>query len=101
RTVPGDAFFISRSPCSVSRRASSAEPRGLPGPAVQDDGLLLGHFLDGPPGAFLADPASLQAAVGHQVSAPQRGPVEVDAAGVDLAYGLDGAGDVGGENAGR
>src|SRR4029453_7786009 len=72
----------------------------LPGPAVEHDRLGLGHLGDGGAWSFLADAAALEAAVGHEVGAPQRGPVDVDAAGVDLAHGLDGAGHIPGEDAG-
>src|SRR5215831_7552841 len=72
----------------------------LPGPAVQDDGLGVGHLGHRGAGAFLADAARLQAAVGHEVGPPQRGPVDVHVAGVDLPDGPHGAGHVGGEDAG-
>src|SRR6185312_11197144 len=72
----------------------------LPGPAVQDHGLDVGHLGDRRAGAFLADPACLQPAVGHEVGPPQRGPVDVHGAGVDLPDGPDRAGHVGGEDAG-
>src|SRR5919109_3900241 len=72
----------------------------LPGPAVEHDRLGLGHLGDGGAWSFLADAAALEAAVGHEVGAPQGGPVDVDAAGVDLTHGLDGAGHVPGEDAG-
>src|SRR5919199_6289768 len=75
-----------------------ARPR-LPGPAVEHDRLGLGHLGHGGAWSLLADAAALEAAVGHEVGAPQRGPVDVDAAGVDLAHGLDGAGHVTGEDA--
>src|SRR4029450_14143156 len=64
----------------------------LPGPAVEHDGLGLGHLGDGGAWSFLADAAALEAAVGHEGGPPQRGPVDVDAAGGDLAHRLGGAG---------
>src|SRR6476659_9650029 len=70
----------------------------LPGPAVQDDRLLLGHLRDRGPRPFLADAAALEAAVGHEVGATQRRPVDVDVACVDLADGPDGAREIGGED---
>src|ERR687889_1337577 len=70
----------------------------LPGPAVQDDRLLLGHLGDRGARPLLADAAALQAAVGHEVGTPQRRPVDVDVPGVDLPDGPDRAGDVGGED---
>src|SRR3954452_1159693 len=72
---------------------------GLPGRAVQDDRLLLGHLGDRGARSLLADATALEAAVGHQVGAPQRRPVDVDVAGVDLPDRPDGPGDVGGEHA--
>src|SRR5215217_938290 len=78
----------------------SRGPGGLPGLAVQDDRLLLGHLGDRGARAFLADAAALEAAVGHQVGAPERRPVDVDVAGVDLPDGPNGTGEVGGEQAG-
>src|SRR6202012_964818 len=75
------------------------EGRGLPGPAVEDDGLGLGHLGDGGPRALLADPAALEPAVGHQVGPPERRPVDVDVPGVDLPDRADRAGDVTGEDA--
>src|SRR4051794_5689700 len=71
-----------------------------PGLAVQNDGLFLGHLRDGGAEAFLADARGLEAAVGHEVGAPQRRPVDVDDASVDLAHGAHGGGDVLGEHAG-
>jgi hypothetical protein len=56
---------------------------------MQDDGFELGHFLDGPPGPFLTDPTSLEPPVRHQVGTPERSPVDVDAAGIDLTNGAD------------
>ena len=53
----------------AAARFDVAASRGL---AVEDDGLQLGHLLDGVARAFLADAAALQAAVGHQVGAPER-----------------------------
>src|SRR3954464_11646747 len=70
----------------------------LPGLAVQDDRLLLGHLGDGGARAFLADAAALQAAVGHEVGAPERGPVDVDVAGVDLPNPPDCPREIGGED---
>src|SRR4051794_5987935 len=72
---------------------------GLPGLAVQDDRLLLGHLGDRGARSFLADAAALEAAVGHQVGAPQRRPVDVDVAGIDLAGEPHGVPDVAGEDA--
>src|SRR5215207_7451327 len=57
----------------------------LPGPAVEHDRLELCHLLDRPARPFLADAAALETAIRHEVGPPQRGPVDVDAAGVDLA----------------
>src|SRR6266568_6942664 len=71
----------------------------LPGLAVQHDGLELCHLRHGGARAFLADPAALQPAVGHQVSPPQRSPVDVDAPSVDLPDGPDHRAHVGGEDA--
>src|SRR5512132_4729787 len=79
--------------------AGRARPR-LPGAAVEHDRLGLGYLGDGGAWSLLADAAALEAAVGHQVGPPQRSPVDVDAAGVDLAHGPDGAGHVAGEDAG-
>src|ERR1700687_3396951 len=73
--------------------------RGSPRAAVEDDVFFFGHFGDGGADPLLADAAALQPAVGHQVGPPQRGPVDVDVAGVDLAHGTYRRGDVGGENA--
>src|SRR4051794_37541012 len=67
---------------------------GLPGPAVQDDRLLLGHLGDRSARPLLADAAALQAAVGHEVGAPERRPVDVDVARVDLPDGPDRACDI-------
>src|SRR6476620_4833452 len=72
----------------------------LPGTAVQDDGLHIGHLGDRRAGAFLADAAALQSAVGHQVGAPQRGPVDMDGAGVYLPDGPHRTRDVRGEDPG-
>src|SRR5687767_9431193 len=72
----------------------------LPGPAVEHDGLGLGHLGHGGAWSFLADAAAFEAAVGHEVGAPERGPVDVDAARVDLPHGLDRAGHIAGEDAG-
>src|SRR5207302_11337228 len=49
----------------------SLPDRGMRGSAVQHDRLPFGHLGDRRPGAFLADAAALEAAVGHQVRAPQ------------------------------
>src|SRR3954454_15469779 len=73
--------------------------RDSPRAAVDDDGLFFGHFGDGRADTFLADAAALQPAVGHQVGPPQRGPVDVDVAGVDLAHRAYRCRYVGGENA--
>src|SRR6266496_567217 len=70
-----------------------------PGPAVQDHGLDVGHLGHRRAGALLADAARLQSAVGHEVGPPQRGPVDVHGAGVDLPDGPDGTGNVGSEDA--
>src|SRR3954452_12638425 len=79
---------------------------GLPGPSVHDDCLLLGHLGDRSARPLLADAAALQAAVGHEVGAPERRPVDVDGARVDLPDGPDRACDIrredpGGEAEGR
>src|SRR3954453_21823922 len=71
-----------------------------PGPARQDHRLLVGHLGDRGARAFLADAAALEAAVRHEVGAPERGPVDVDVAGVDLADALDRPCEVGGEDPG-
>src|SRR6266540_6873542 len=84
---------------SASCCAGRVRPR-LPGPAVEHDRLGLGHLGHGGAWSFLADAAALEAAVRHEVGPPQRGPVDLDAAGVDLAHGLDRAGHVAGEDAG-
>src|SRR5579864_478198 len=52
---------------------------------VEHDHLQLGHLLDRVLGTFLPEAALLEAAVGHQVDAPLRSPVDVDVAGLDLA----------------
>src|SRR5919107_3107056 len=70
----------------------------LPGPAVQDDRLLLGHLGDRGARPLLADTAALQPAVGHEVGAPERGPIDVDVAGVDLPNRPDRPRDIGGED---
>src|SRR5512133_3065169 len=76
----------------------AADPICLPGPAVQNDRLEIRHFFDGPAWSFLADSAALEPAVRHQIRAPQRGPVDVNAASIDLPHGADGARDVGSED---
>src|SRR5258705_8972461 len=73
--------------------------RGSPRAAVDHDGLFFGHFGDGRADTLLADAAAFQPAVGHQVGPPERGPVDVDVAGVDLAHRAYRRRDVGGENA--
>src|SRR3954452_9573730 len=73
---------------------------GLPGPAVQDDGLLLGHLGDRSARPLLADSAALEPAVGHEVGAPERRPVDVDVAGVDLPDGPNRTRDVRSEDPG-
>src|SRR5258708_21558230 len=72
--------------------------RGSPRAAVDDDGLFFGHFGDGRADTFLADAAALQPAIGHQVGPPQRGPIDVNVAGVDLAHRLHSRTDVRAEN---
>src|SRR3954447_14196769 len=74
--------------------------RGLPGPAVQDDGFFFGHLGDGRARSLLADSAALEAAVGHEVGAPERRPVDVDVAGVDLPDGPNRTRDIRREDAG-
>src|SRR3954452_12598950 len=74
--------------------------RGLPGPAVQDDGLLLGHLGDRSARSLLADAAALEAAVGHEVGAPERRPVDVDVARVDLPDGPNRTRDIRSEDPG-
>src|SRR5258705_3975012 len=60
--------------------------RDSPRAAVDDDGLLFGHFGDGRADTFLADAAALQPAVGHQIGPPQRGPDDLAVACVELAH---------------
>ena len=67
---------------------------------MQDDRLLIGHLGDRSARAFLADATALQTAVGHEVGAPQRRPVDVDVAGVDLPNPPDRPRDIGGEDPG-
>src|SRR6478672_905487 len=99
RTV-GEVMVFSWRALGSRSREGWHRGRRSPGAAVEDDGLLLGHLRDGGAEAFLADPGRLEAAVGHQIRAPQGGPVDVDDARVDLPHRLDGARDVAGEDAG-
>src|SRR3954466_1465459 len=75
------------------------DTRPLPGTAVQDDRLGLGHLRDGGARAFLTDAAALQPAVGNKGGPPQRSPVDMDVPGVDLPDGTYRAADVAGEYA--
>src|SRR6476469_5377673 len=76
RTVLPEVLIIGWFP-SVSPRAT-----------VDDDGLFFGHFVHSRADTFLADTAALQPAVGHQVGPPQRRPIDMDVARVDLAHRL-------------
>src|SRR6185295_13067667 len=59
------------------------------GLGVDHDRLLLRHLLDGVLGAFLAEAAVAEAAVGDQVGPPGGAPVDVQVAGIDLAGKAD------------
>src|SRR5436189_266291 len=83
-----------RAPGPIEDVTASVACRRSPWPAVQDEGLLLGHLRDRGPEALLADTGRLEPAVRHQVGSPQRGPVHVHDAGVDLPHGTHGARDV-------
>src|SRR3954463_9071883 len=76
-----------------------SEP-GLPRTTVEDDRLLLRHLGDGRARPLLADTTTLEAPIRHQVRTPQRSPVDVDVAGVDLPDRPDRTRDVRSENAG-
>src|SRR4029077_18676921 len=69
-----------------------------PRTAVDDDGLFFGHFVDSRADTLLADTAALQSAVGHQVGPPQRRPIDMDVARIDLAHRAYRRRHVGGEN---
>src|SRR3954447_12756900 len=72
----------------------------LPRATVQDDRFLLRHLDDGRARSLLADTTALEAAIGHEIRTPQRGPVDVDVAGVDLPDCPDRSGDVRRKDAG-
>jgi hypothetical protein len=68
---------------------------------VYHHGLPLGHLIDRVSRAFLAEAAVFQAAVGNEVGAPGGAPVDVQAAGIDLAGEFDRGVDILREDAGR
>src|SRR6476646_341416 len=74
-------------------------PSGSPRTAVDDDGLFFGHFMDSRTDTFLTDTTALQPAVGHQIGPPQRRPINMDVAGVDLTHRLHRPGHIRRENA--
>ena len=74
--------FGNRTHVSFPKTHSTLFDKNLP---MNHHHLGLGHFLDGVLGAFLAEAAVLEAAVGHEVGAPHGAPVDVQVAAVHLA----------------
>src|SRR3954447_13300306 len=98
--LPVMSFSLMCNESRGTRPEPEAQRWGVTRADRADDGLLLRHLRHGCPEALLADAEGLEAAVGHQVRAPERGPVDVDDAGVYLADRLHGARDVLGEDPG-
>ena len=54
---------------------------------MQDDGLPVRHFVNRRANSFFSDAGIFQATVGHEICPPERCPVDVNDAGVDLPCG--------------
>ena len=57
---------------------------------MHDDSFPLRHLVHGGADSFFSYATGFHAAIGHQISAPERSPVDVDDTGVDLAHRANG-----------
>src|SRR5690349_12028993 len=82
-----------REPASSSGGISS-----LLAPKVHHHQFEFGHLLDRIARPLLAEARFLQAAIGHEVGAPLRAPVDMEVAGLDLAGETHGVFEILGED---
>src|SRR5262249_49338407 len=96
--VTGTLLFVAGALAGMCR--ASPEAAGELRREVEAPHLQLGHLLDGVPRAFLAEARFLQPAIGHEVGAPLRPPVDVQVARLHLARELPRRLQILGEDAG-